>query len=40
VLKALLQGKSQVPAVRFTTDPEPDYVGVEPEDLPYEDASP
>jgi len=35
--KALLQGIEHVKAVRFVCDPEPDYVGVEPEELPYED---
>ena len=37
VLKALIQGESHIEAVRFETDPEPDYVGVRPEDLPYEE---
>lgn len=37
VLKALIQGDRQVRAVRFTVDPEPDYVGVTPEELPYGD---
>ena len=37
VLKALLQGDSHIPAVRFSTDPEPDFVGVYPEDLPYDE---
>jgi hypothetical protein len=36
VLKALMQGRGQIHAVRFETDPEPDYVGVlDPDDLPY-----
>ena len=36
VLKALMQGRSHIRAVRFETDPEPDYVGVlDPDDLPY-----
>jgi len=26
-----------VEAVRFVNDPEPDYIGVKPDDLPYED---
>ena len=35
VLKALMQGRSQIHAVLFETDPEPDYVGVlDPDDLP------
>ena len=38
VLKALMQGRSQIQAVRFETDPEPDYVGVlDPDDLPYDE---
>jgi hypothetical protein len=37
VLKALMQGASHIKAVRFAVDPEPDYVGVSPEDLPYEE---
>ena len=34
--KALLSGLASIEAVQFQHDPEPDYVGVEPEDLPYE----
>jgi hypothetical protein len=37
VLKAILVGLSLIPAVRFSSDPEPDYVGVDPNDLPYEE---
>jgi hypothetical protein len=37
ICKVLLQGLEHVEAVRFVRDPEPDYVGVEPEELPYED---
>ena len=37
VLKALLKGASHIHAVRFTVDPEPDYIGVKPEDLSYEE---
>jgi hypothetical protein len=40
VLKALMLGERHVPAVRFVTDPEPDYVGVDPDQLPYETAQP
>lgn len=36
VLKALKQGDRHVRAVRFAIDPEPDFVGVAPEDLPYD----
>jgi hypothetical protein len=40
VLKALIQGRSHIEAVRFETDPEPDYVGViNPDDLPYEETT-
>jgi hypothetical protein len=34
--KALLTGLASIEAVQFQHDPEPDYIGVEPEDLPYE----
>ena len=37
ICKALLQGLREVEAVRFVRDPEPDYVGVPPDDLPYSD---
>lgn len=36
VAKALLNGLANVEAVRFQHDPEPDYIDVKPEDLPYE----
>ena len=39
VLKALILGQSHIRAVRFLTDPEPDFVGVDPDDLPYEEES-
>jgi hypothetical protein len=35
VAKALLQGHTHIEAVRFASDPEPDYVGVHPDALPY-----
>jgi hypothetical protein len=35
--KALLEGRSEIDAVRFIHDPEPDYIGVHPDDLPYPD---
>jgi hypothetical protein len=35
ICKALLAGQEHVEAVRFPQDPAPDYVGVEPDDLPY-----
>jgi hypothetical protein len=37
VCKALLQGRSTIAAVRFITDPEPDYVDADIEALPYEE---
>jgi hypothetical protein len=35
VAKAVMEGLSSVPAKRFAKDPEPDYVGVDPDELPY-----
>lgn len=37
ICKALLVGLSDIEAVRFLQDPEPDYVAVDPDDLPYDD---
>jgi hypothetical protein len=37
VCKALLEGRTDIEAVRFVNDPDPDYVGVQPDDLPYPD---
>lgn len=39
VLKALIRGESHILAVRFISDPEPDFVGIDPDELPY-DAEP
>ncbi len=36
VCKRLLAGQATIPAVQFENDPEPDFVGVQPDDLPYE----
>ncbi len=36
VCKAVMSGETQILAVQFTIDPEPDYVNCHPEDLPYE----
>ena len=36
VAKAVLAGHDTIEAVRFVDDPEPDYVGVHPNDLPYD----
>jgi hypothetical protein len=35
VCKALLEGRTEIEAVRFVRDPEPDYIGIDPDDLPY-----
>jgi hypothetical protein len=35
VCKALIEGRETIRAVRFDVDPEPDYVGVDPDGLPY-----
>lgn len=35
VVKALLLGNKTIKAVRFVQDPEPDYVGRQPDSLPY-----
>jgi hypothetical protein len=37
ICKALLEGREEIEAVRFVEDPKPDFVGVQPDDLPYED---
>jgi hypothetical protein len=37
VCKALLEGLTEIEAVRFVHDPEPDHIGVHPGDLPYPD---
>ena len=39
VLRAILMGHSHISAVRFGDDPTPDYVGIPPDDLPYEEES-
>lgn len=35
VAKALLEGRATIDAVQFVEDPPPDFVGREPDDLPY-----
>ena len=35
IARCLLEGRDEIEAVRFEEDPEPDYVGCKPEDLPY-----
>jgi hypothetical protein len=37
ICKALLLGLDSIEAVRFPRDPEPDHIGVQPDDLPYND---
>ena len=37
VCRAIRDGEESVPAVRFETNPDPDYVGCNPADLPYVD---
>jgi len=37
VAKAVLLGRNTIEAVRFDDDPEPDYVGVDPSELPYDE---
>ena len=37
VCKAARQGERRILAVRFPTNPEPDFVGRDPDDLPYND---
>ena len=36
--RALLEGRLTIDAVQFREDPPPDYVGRDPDDLPYEAA--
>ena len=40
VVKALLAGQATIDAVRFTADPEPDYIDVDPNQLPYDEVLP
>jgi hypothetical protein len=37
VARASLEGLDSIQAVRFPRTPEPDFVGVDPKDLPYDD---
>ncbi len=37
VCRAVLDGQNRIPAVQFVENPEPDYVGCRPDDLPYDD---
>lgn len=38
IARALLEGRTTIAAVRFRTDPDPDYRNCLPEELPYPDA--
>ena len=38
ICKAHLLGKDRIEVARFRHDPEPDYIGIDPKDLPYIDA--
>lgn len=35
VCKALIEGRDTIEAVRFDVDPDPDFVGKSPDELPY-----
>ena len=35
IVKAVLRGDTDITAVQFEMDPEPDHVGLAPEELPY-----
>jgi len=37
VCKAVRQSKSKLPAVQFVINPDPDFVGCDPKELPYDD---
>ena len=37
VCRAVRDGKKEVPAVRFGSNPDPDFVGCEPDELPYDE---
>ena len=34
-VKALMEGRASLAARQFRSDPEPDYVGIAPDKLPY-----
>jgi hypothetical protein len=40
IARAILEGLPTIKAVRFTTDPEPDYVNCRLADLPYDQSDP
>jgi hypothetical protein len=35
IAKAVQQGRSEITAVQFDEDPEPDHIGLGPNELPY-----
>jgi hypothetical protein len=37
VARAMLEGRTTIPAVQFVTHPAPDYLNCRPGDLPYDD---
>ena len=39
VARAVLLGRATIEAVQFNVDPEPDYVGISPDKLPYQTAT-
>ena len=39
VAKAYLEGRTSILAVRLTPTPEPDYIDVDPDTLPYDDTA-
>jgi hypothetical protein len=39
VAKAAVEGRADISARQFVQDPEPDYVGVDPDKLPYPDSN-
>lgn len=37
ICRAVREGIDRIPAVRFVTNPEPGFVGCDPDELPYDD---
>jgi hypothetical protein len=40
IARAILEGRTTIRAVRFPTDPEPDFRNCHPDDLPYDEDPP
>ena len=38
--KAMLAGRNTIQAVQFSNDPDPDYIDVYPDELPYDEETP